>query len=62
MNMDKETKILLSIAAFAILVFLSVGVWAFMRFDSRNDLCQEHSGIMLKSPNGWVCVDAKVLK
>lgn len=62
MNMDKETKIILSMAAFAVLAFLSVAAWAFMRFDSRNDLCQERGGIMLKSPNGWVCVDAKVLK
>lgn len=62
MILDKEARTILSIAAFTIVVFLITATWLFSRFESRRDLCQERGGIMLKSPEGWLCVDAKVLK
>ena len=48
--------------ALTIVIFLVVIVWAMMRLETRTDWCGERGGIMLKSMDGWQCIDAKVMK
>ena len=56
--MDRETKMFLMILAFVIFLFTPV----IFLLEDKSDKCDELHGLMVKSLNGWVCIDAKVLK
>ena len=60
--MDRETKMFLMLCAVMIIIVTPLVVFTITKLDKRTEMCSEKNGIMLKSRDGWQCIDAKVIK
>lgn len=44
------------------ILFLGICAYAIYHFEGRIDQCAEKDGIMVKTAEGYQCIDAKVIK
>ena len=60
--MDKNTKILVGFMISVIVVILVVAVVGVLKLEDKIDWCDEKNGLMVKTIDGWACINATELK
>ena len=60
--MDKETKIFVLCMVLLLCTALPLIVIGMQRLNDKTEWCQEHGGVIVKTPDKWTCIDAKVLR
>ena len=60
--MDKNTKILVGFMISVIVVILVVAVFGVLRLEKKIDWCDEKNGLVVKTIDGWACINAKKLE
>lgn len=59
--MDRESKIFLCFLVFMILIIVPICYFAIQNLSKRTDDCIDKNGIMVRTVDGYRCIDAKVL-
>ena len=59
--MDRESKMLLWVLGFGLSIVVVLAVFGIRNLDARTIACDQKEGIMVKTINGWRCIDSKVL-
>jgi len=58
---DKEAKRFIAGAVFALVIIITVGVMGIINLESRIETCHEKTGVLVKTTDGWKCIEAKVI-
>ena len=58
---DTEAKLWLMCMGLIIMLVFPVVFWFYINIDSLSNQCERQGGIMVKTMDGWRCIDSKVL-
>ena len=59
--MHRESKMFMMFAGVLLLVFVLFATWGIIHLEQRINQCSAANGIVVKTPDGWKCVEAKTL-
>lgn len=58
---DRESKTFMMFAGVLLMVFVVIGALGIANLEQRIDHCSTAGGILVKSTDGWKCIEAKQL-
>jgi uncharacterized membrane protein YgdD (TMEM256/DUF423 family) len=56
---DRESKMFMMFAGILLLVFVVIGAFGIANLEQRIDHCSAAGGMLVKSTDGWKCIEAK---
>lgn len=59
--MDRGTRLWLIVMGTAVIIFVMFAVFAVNVLEKKIDYCTRSGGVVVKTPEGWKCVQAKEL-